>query len=701
MLRLVLLCLAFILPSLATAQGAATLVADSVTLSSENRLVADGNVEAFYDGTVLSASRITYDRTADRLSIEGPIFIRTADGQILTATRAELDPRLESGLLRSARLVLDDQLQLAANQITRVDGRYSALTRAAATSCQVCGTQAPLWEIRAENVIHDTETRQLYFDNASLLIRGVPVLWVPRMRLPDPTLERATGLLVPQVRTTNQLGIGLKLPYFIRIGDRRDLTLTPYLSSSTTTLEARYRQAYLRGDIEILASVGQDDIVPDTTRGFARASGDFDIGRGVELSFNVEALSDPTYLLDYGYSDQDRLVSGLTLTRVRPNDLFFGQAAFYTSLREAEVDSTLPPIVLDFGYERRISLADLGATVTWSVSADALQRTRTSDPASARDVARIGTGLELVHQWVSPVGLVMQTNAKLVLDYYLINDDPSFETGLRAGTSGSVTLRWPLMRPDPAGIVNIIEPIVSLGWSEAFGVVPPNEDGLLAELDEGNLMALTRTPGQDARELGYRASAGVAWTLGVPDIGTTTLTFGRVFQSQVQPAYSAASGQARANSDWLLSTQLTLDGGFEWQVRTLIDDDLDINKAETMVNWSNKRVDFNASYLWLPEDAFRDRASPASEWSFDTDWRISENWSLRAEARYDDTANQLARAGFGLGWQNECVTVDLSVARRYTSFTTEDPTTTFDLAINLTGFSAGRSQAGQASSCRT
>ena len=48
-------------------------------------------------------------------------------------------------------MVLDQQLQLAAAQIDRVDGRYTQLTRAAATSCQVCAAiAAPLWQIRAE-----------------------------------------------------------------------------------------------------------------------------------------------------------------------------------------------------------------------------------------------------------------------------------------------------------------------------------------------------------------------------------------------------------------------------------------------------------------------------------------------------------------------------------------------------------------------
>ncbi|MCA1774393.1 MAG: hypothetical protein LC676_01950 [Loktanella sp.] len=135
-MRVLLIALFLLLPAVATAQGTATLVADNVTVTQNDRLIAQGNIEVLYDGARLTARRVTYDRAADRLSIDGPIVITEPDGTILTADQASLDPQLENGLLRSARIVLDRQLQLAANQIDRIDGRYSQLYRVAATSCQ-------------------------------------------------------------------------------------------------------------------------------------------------------------------------------------------------------------------------------------------------------------------------------------------------------------------------------------------------------------------------------------------------------------------------------------------------------------------------------------------------------------------------------------------------------------------------------------
>src|SRR5690606_21882712 len=187
----------------------------TIYLNADTRLVAEGGVEVFYRGARLRASRIVYDRATERVSIEGPITMTEADGgTVVLADAAELAPDLSEGILTGARMVMQQQLQIAATEMLRASGRYTQLTQAVASSCQVCpGNPTPLWEIRARRILHDQEERQLYFDRAQFRVMGVPVMFFPRLRMPDPTVERATGFLIPSVRTTSQLGTGFKLPY--------------------------------------------------------------------------------------------------------------------------------------------------------------------------------------------------------------------------------------------------------------------------------------------------------------------------------------------------------------------------------------------------------------------------------------------------------------------------------------------------------
>jgi LPS-assembly protein len=80
-----------------------------------------------------------------------------------------------------------------------------------------------------------------------------------------------------------------------------------------------------------------------------------------------------------------------------------------------------------------------------------------------------------------------------------------------------------------------------------------------------------------------------------------------------------------------------------------------------------------------------------SEFTFESDYRFNDIWSMGLDARYDAIAGKPTQTGLDIGWKNECVTVDFSVSRRFTSSTTLTPSTDFGLSIGLNGFSAGRS----------
>lgn len=688
-------------PGWAWAQGQATLVADQLVVTADQRLVVSGNVEVLYDGTRLTASALIYDQARDLLIIEGPILIRTGDGTIFTAEQASLDPRLENGILRGARLVLNQQLQLAANQITRVDGRYSQLRQVAATSCHVCDGSAPLWEIRATRVVHDEVERQLYFDNATFRIAGVPVFWVPRMRLPDPSLGRATGLLIPRLRSTDQLGVGVKIPYFIRLGDNRDLTLIPYISPATRTLELRYRQAFVNGTVDISGAFSRDDILPGQDRGYLFAQGQFDLGRNYSLTFGAELTTDPGYLLDYDYSSKDRLESGLSVLRVRADDLFWASLVSNQSLRTEETNGSLPPLVAVLSYERRRQPALIGGSLTLSGGIESFLRYGNAPGDTARDVSRVGLGALWRRDWILPGGMIADVQGGLDLDYYAIADDPSYDpTTFRTSPAIAVSLRWPWMRAQGNGATTVIEPMLSLGWSDSFNDAVPNEDASLIEFDEANLFALTRFPGEDGREAGFRASFGLNWTR-IDSAGwSSTLTFGRILRDRDVPGLTAASGLDGVASDWLLAGQITLPNGFALTARTLFDDQLEFAKTDARLNWANDKLALSAAYVWLPADAQEDRVAPVSEWTVDSTFQINDQWTLSADGRYDVATDRPSRAGFGIGWRNECVTVDLSVSRRYTESTSVEPATDFGLSVNLNGFSAGRASTQTVATCR-
>ncbi len=697
-MRPVLLLLLLLLPRTVFAQGVATLVADTVQLNTEQQLIASGNIEVFFEGNRLTASQIIYDQSSDTFEITGPIFIESVDGTVLTATTATLDPRLENGILQGARIVLDQQLQLAANQIDRRDGRYSQLYKSAATSCRVCGTGPPLWEIRAERVVHDTVEQQLYFRNATFHVRGVPLIWLPAMRLPDPTLDRSTGLLVPQQRNTTQLGFGIKLPYFITLGDSRDLTVTPYFSSETRTLELRYRQAFLRGYIEATGAVSDDTLQPDN-RSYIFAEGNFDLGSDYQLAFDIEAVSDAAYLLDYDYADKDRLDSAISVLRVTDRSLYQARFIYYQTLRDDESNASLPPIIADVSYEDHLAAAGSGL-FKYRASADLAYRYSDTDGAAGRDLTRAGIAGAWQDSWVLPYGVVAQAEIGARADMFLVEDDTAFpQQDVRFVPSAGVTLRWPLGREGSLGTVHLLEPMVSLSWSAQGGGTPPNEDSTRTELDRANLLAISRYAGDDAVETGAQVAAGLTWTRFGSAGVTSSLSFGRLLREDHPTDFTPSSGLDELQSDWLVAGQLTAPGGFLFDARSLWDDTDGLRVADSRINWQNDTISLSAHYLWLGPDAAETRTVTTSEITLDAAFKLSEAWALDLDARYDAVTDEPVRAGIGLQWQNECVSIDVSASRRFTSSSTVEPSTTFGLSGTIGGFSTGRAAGGIATGC--
>ena len=692
----------------ATAPGPAVLVADDIQITSDRRLIATGNVEAFQGQTRLTAGSITYDPNTGSLTLTGPITIDDGDGVRILADQAELGRDMQNGLLLGARLVLNEQLQLAAAQINRVNGRYTQLYKTVVSSCKVCANdpRPPLWQIRAKRVVHDKEARQLYFDEAQLRIRNVPVLYLPRLRLPDPTQDRATGFLIPELHSDSRLGTGIKVPYFIRLGARRDLTLAPYLSNNTRTLEFRYREAFRRGRIAIEGAISDDDLQPDDSRGYLFAGGRFDLNRDFRLQFDIEAVSDDAYLADYDYFDRDRLDSQIQISRARRDEFIRLSYINYKSLRDDEDDDVLPTDVVEALYERRFFPRALGGEIRLSSEAHVHQRKSSLDfdanldgVVDGRDVLRLNVEAEWLRTFQMG-GLQMQTRLGIVGGAYQITDDATTpDNDSELVPTAAVTFRYPLVKRGNGRVRQVLEPIAQLAWIGGDSLNIPNEESTRAEFDEGNLLSLSRFPSTDRRERGWTAALGATWSRSDPDGWSLSLTGAQILRRDAEPDFTVSSGLSGSNSDFLLAGQMRLSGGLAVSARTLFDEQFDITKAELRGDWSNNRVDIGGSYVWIDEDPAINQLAPIGEITLDGAYRIDRFWTASLDMRYDIEEKRAATAAAGLTYENECVRIGVSINRSLADSTTIEPSTSLGLTVSLLGFSANTGERTEVRAC--
>lgn len=683
---------------------AATVLADTMVLQDDRTLIAAGGVVIWYQGARLVASRLIVDGASGDLTIEGPIHLSqpgAADPDaeaVLIADSAQLDRKLQDGIIRGARLVIARELQLASTELTRTGGgRITRLRNVVASSCQVCAANpTPLWEIRARSITHDAETRLLTFENPQLRTFGIPIAAVPlTVTAPDPTVERKSGFLRPEIRTTSGLGFGVKVPYFQTLGDHADLTVIPYVSASRTrTLELRYRQAWHDAVTQWNGAISRDDIRPDETRGYVFGNALVALPRGYRLGVQVQVASDRGYLLDYDVTDADRLWSGATVDRITRDRLFFGRVGNYHSLRDDEDNQTSPAQVADVLWQRRFSPRLIGGegVMEWSVHA---HRRPSDDDIVGRDVARGSVGLDWRRTEILPGGLVGAAIAGLDADLYRIAQDDRYDPiETRVDPLVGVELRWPLAG-GAGGATHLVEPVAQVLWSPR-GEDPniPNEDSRLIEFDEGNLFSDNRFPGWDARETGLRANIGVSWTRIDPAGWSLGLTGGRVLRAHDDDAFPADSPLAGRRSDWLLATHFDSGTGLAIANRALFDDSFDFSRNDLRIGWLRPDMQLSAGYLWIDSDENEDRDTDTSELTASLGWQIAEGWWGNAETRYDFAAEQTQRASLDLTYRNECLTVDMGLSRRFTDSDSIRPETSFDLSVRLGGFGSQKDGPG-------
>lgn len=701
--------LALALP--AVAQEQATLISDSLQITGDTRLIAEGNVEVFFKGRRLKAARIVYDQANDRLEITGPIVLTEESGNILIlASQADLAADLSEGILTSARLVLNRQLQLAANKITRIGGRTTTLETVAASSCKVCaGNPTPLWEIRASRVVHDQQERQIYFDNAQFRLGGVPVFYIPRLRMPDPTLDRATGFLMPSLRTTSDLGAGIKLPYFLVLGSSADLTLTPYITvRNSQTLELRYRQAFATGKIEVNGAVTRDDLIDGKNRGYLFIEGGFRLPMNFGLTIKGQTVTDAAYLLDYGIANIDRLDSRIEASRTRRNEFISARIISFQTLRETEDNTTIPSIVANLTFHRRFSLGPLGGEGGLRLQTHNHYRSSNSpldgpdsdNIADGRDLGRISARIDWRRSFILPMGIEGTVLGEMTADAYNIAQDTVYQ-GSTARTHGNagVELRWPWMKVASSGATHVIEPVVQLIWASSDQESLPNEDSVLVEFDEGSLFALDRFPGADAVERGPRANLGITWTRHDPQGWNMGVTLGRVFREADLGQFGPGSGLDGSRSDWLAAVNFDLANGIALTARGVFDDNLSLTKGETRLTLNGAKTALATSVIWAVADPLENRPDPTQEVTFDARRKLGTNWTGKLSGRYDFLADRGTVAGLGVEFLNECVRFDVSLSRRFTTSTSVTPTTDFSLSLDLVGFGSGVT-GGPARTCR-
>jgi LPS-assembly protein len=223
-------------------------------------VIARGSVELSQGERVLTADLISYDRTTDTVTASGNVALMEPNGEVIFSNYAVLENELKTGVIENIKILLSDGSRVAANHAARTAGGQKIMDQGVFSPCSLCRkdpTRAPLWQIKANKVIHHEKRNDIEYRGAVLEMFGLPVLYTPYLVHPDPTVDRRSGLLTPMLGYSDELGSIYGQPYFQTIDESSDVEVEPIVySRGGLIVRSRYRHAFSNGRIDLQSTAG-------------------------------------------------------------------------------------------------------------------------------------------------------------------------------------------------------------------------------------------------------------------------------------------------------------------------------------------------------------------------------------------------------------------------------------------------------------
>ncbi|MDR2458880.1 MAG: LPS assembly protein LptD [Holosporales bacterium] len=202
----------------------------------------------------LHTDRIEYNKNTGNILLVGNAIVKDYTGDLFSANNIRLDEDFKNAIAEALVFVTRDTIKVKA-EMARKDGEVFTFNDASYSPCRETNCKLPLWDLAAETVVYDRKEKKFIYKNVRLRIKGVPVLFTPYLSHPSFDVKRKTGFLPPVIRHCSRNGMFVGIPYYVAIGDDRDLKLLPFLNSKKRGLiTSEYRQKFASGDFDISAS---------------------------------------------------------------------------------------------------------------------------------------------------------------------------------------------------------------------------------------------------------------------------------------------------------------------------------------------------------------------------------------------------------------------------------------------------------------
>lgn len=691
------------------------LAADELIYNNDSGVVvANGGVQIDYGNYKLVADRVEYDQQSGRMQAFGSVEMVEPTGNRIYADNLDITDDFADGFANALKIETPDNTRIAAESAERSE-EQTTFNNGVYTACEPCKDnpeRAPFWQVKAKRVIQNGKTKTIRLEQATFELFGMPIAYLPYLELPDHDKKRKTGFLTPSYTTSDNLGTGVSVPFYVAISPYMDATLTGTGYTNQGFLgEVEFRQNFANGE-HTLRMAGVSQLDPDgfdantsdalvTDRGMIASKGQFRINPRWTFGWDGMLQSDnnfsKTYVIE-GYSSTVK--SEVYLTGLS-NRSYFDMRAYRFDIQDADETNTSEKqqavVHPSLDYKRTFSDPIAGGELTFNVNGYSLSReadeitvrdgSAADDPLNADRYkgfagsnSRLSTELEWKRTFTTSNGLRLTPILAARGDVNSVDVDtaPTDYNGSFAGNGtharGMVTAGLETSYPvliTAASSSHVIEPIaqVFVRPDEQLAGGIPNEDAQSFVFDTTSLFERDKFSGFDRTEGGIRANVGLRYTGSFDNGLKTQAAFGQSYHlaglnSFATPDLSQATRNAGLEddvSDYVGSVGLAVKGLSLAASARFDKDDFRAERTDVRAGFSRGRIKTSLTYSEIKAPRpYVTGDEDRRELTGSVSLKVHDYWRVAASASYDLVDEKFNKNAFGLLYEDECFAFSLA-----------------------------------------
>ncbi len=663
----------------------------------------EGMVESLHQNKQLRSDKVLYLPEEKNLYARGNVVLVMEDGTAQFSDDLKLNQDFSTGTAREFSARLANEGKLGARTVRYQKEGVSSLEKASYTACKVCEGKTgkkPTWILKAQQVRRDKKDQMIYYRNAKLEFLGIPVLYTPYFAHADPTSERHSGFLPPDLGYAKRTGFTFALPYYKTLSPSQDITFTPRLMSKVNPLlSINYRKRFYSGQMNIKLGLGYDQNFDNEGKKFGRkkfrgslfSDGLFNLNSQWSWGYGIQQVSDNNYLERYNldmpvfsslpFQPESRQLLNQFFLRGQSENFFFrGAALQYNSLLGTVSDRTLPIIAPLIEFHKSFTPPILGGQGQASFQSAVLTR------LNGQDYARASLGLSWTRDFITPQGVVIEPFIKTRADVYAFGDrpksDPTVKNFSRLLAFTGVETRWPFFRHGRS-VDWVFEPVgqfvytfgkddlISDGKGGYIFKHLSREENATLDLSATNLFRADKFPGFDRFDSAPRLNLGARATAYWGPVGRFSVFAGQSFSFRKPKAYLPSSGLSEKQSDYVVSTEVQFNKAFSAYARARFNHtSLEVNRFELGTQFQISKVQLGLRYSKFGQSY--SRIGPQEEAQGNITLKLTDNWSVGYGNLYDFDVGTSRNHTFKLAYTDECTEIQFLYVRDGTSYQIKD-----------------------------